>query len=81
MPILEAQAVYKTYVARGVETPALLGVDLSVDDGEFSVLAGPSGSGKTTLLNLRTTSIETRTMVMNPPRLKATPRGALRLQP
>ena len=52
MPILEARGVYKTYVTRGVETPALLGVDLRVDEREFSALAGPSGSGKTTLLNL-----------------------------
>ncbi len=52
MSILEAQGVYKTYVTRGVEAPALLGVDLSIEEGEFSVLAGPSGSGKTTLLNL-----------------------------
>lgn len=52
MSILEARGVYKTYVTRGVETPALLGVDLCIEEGEFSVLAGPSGSGKTTLLNL-----------------------------
>jgi len=52
MSILEAQGVYKTYVTRGVETPALAGIDLSIGEGEFSALAGPSGSGKTTLLNL-----------------------------
>ncbi len=52
MSILEAQGVYKTYVTRGVETPALFGVDLTIGEGEFSALAGPSGSGKTTLLNL-----------------------------
>jgi putative ABC transport system ATP-binding protein len=52
MSILEARGVYKTYLTRGVEIPALLGVDLSIREGEFSVLAGPSGSGKTTLLNL-----------------------------
>jgi putative ABC transport system ATP-binding protein len=50
--ILEARKVHKTYYARGVETLALRGIDLSVGQGEFTVLAGPSGSGKTTLLNL-----------------------------
>ncbi|GAG46793.1 unnamed protein product, partial [marine sediment metagenome] len=50
--ILEARKVHKTYYTRGVETPALRGIDLSVGEGEFTVLAGSSGSGKTTLLNL-----------------------------
>ena len=50
--ILEARGVTKTYETRGVVTPALNGVDLSIGEGEFTALAGPSGSGKTTLLNL-----------------------------
>ncbi len=52
MSILEARGVHKIYESRGVETPALRGVDLALDEGEFTVLHGPSGCGKTTLLNL-----------------------------
>jgi putative ABC transport system ATP-binding protein len=50
--VLEARGVEKVYETRGVATVALAGVDLAVEEGEFSALAGPSGSGKTTLLNL-----------------------------
>ncbi|MFB6119987.1 MAG: energy-coupling factor ABC transporter ATP-binding protein [Halobacteriaceae archaeon] len=37
-------------VHRYGDTVAVDGVDLTVDDGEFLVLAGPNGSGKTTLI-------------------------------
>jgi len=52
MAVLEARKVTKTYETRGVLTRALAGVDLRIDEGEFTALSGPSGSGKTTLLNL-----------------------------
>lgn len=52
MNIIELRSVTKTYNTNGLTVPAVRGVDLVVEKGEFSALAGPSGSGKTTLLNL-----------------------------
>ncbi len=49
--VLEAREVTKIYRVGEVETPAIVGVSLSIEHGEFSALSGPSGSGKTTLMN------------------------------
>ena len=50
--ILEVKDLKKVYTTGEVETPALRGVSMSLDEGEFASVVGPSGCGKTTLLNL-----------------------------
>ena len=51
-PLLELSQVTKTYELGKTQVVALHGVDLTVSEGEFTVITGPSGSGKTTLLNI-----------------------------
>jgi len=52
MSLLELNKVKKIYRQGKIEVPALRGVDLEVEEGEFTTIFGPSGSGKTTLLNM-----------------------------
>jgi putative ABC transport system ATP-binding protein len=52
MEILRTEKLDKTYQDNGVPVNAVKGVDLTIETGEYTVIAGPSGSGKTTLLNL-----------------------------
>jgi len=52
MPLIELKNVSKIYRLGNQEIPALTDLSLTLEVGEFAVLAGPSGSGKTTALNL-----------------------------
>jgi putative ABC transport system ATP-binding protein len=50
--IIESHNLSKVYNPDTIPVCAINGVDLEVEEGEFTALVGPSGSGKTTLLNL-----------------------------
>jgi putative ABC transport system ATP-binding protein len=50
--IIRCRGVTKIYRQGAVDVPALRGVDLDIEAGDFATLSGPSGSGKTTMLSL-----------------------------
>lgn len=52
MALIELHGVTKDYDLGNVKVRALRGIDLTIEQGDFVVIAGPSGSGKTTLLNI-----------------------------
>jgi putative ABC transport system ATP-binding protein len=52
--LIELNNVHKVYKTAAGEFPALRGIDLTVNEGEFVAVIGKSGSGKTTLINMIT---------------------------
>jgi putative ABC transport system ATP-binding protein len=50
--MIECRDLTKIYVSGDQETPALLGVSLAIDPGEYVAIMGPSGSGKSTLMHI-----------------------------
>ena len=50
--MIKAISLTKVFRTESVETTALNGINLDINEGEFLAIMGPSGCGKSTLLNL-----------------------------
>ena len=52
MKIIRTENLTRIFRTEEIETIALNGVNIEVEDGEFVAIMGPSGCGKSTLLNI-----------------------------
>ncbi|MEK6907270.1 MAG: ABC transporter ATP-binding protein [Nanoarchaeota archaeon] len=50
--LIKLEDVHKVYEIGEIEVPAINGIDLSINKGDFVTVMGPSGSGKSTAMNL-----------------------------
>jgi putative ABC transport system ATP-binding protein len=50
--VIRVEDLHKTYRMGDVEVPALRGVNVAIDRGEFIAVMGSSGSGKSTFMNI-----------------------------